>query len=817
MKNFSRLLSTTILCALTITPVFSQTNGTDRAISDGDIVVTAQKREQRLNDVGMAITAASGDTLVRRGITEVSGLTKLEPSLQFSQANTGTPVFTIRGVGYFDQSLAASPTVSVYQDEVAYPYSSLTKGVLLDVGQVEILKGPQGTLYGQNATGGAINFIAAKPTDSLAFGLDATLERFGRGTISGFLSGPITPTLKARLSASIDEGGAWQRSNTRKETLGDRNFKVGRLLLDWEPSDKLKVGLNLNGWMDDSERQANQLIGFRFLGPQYITPTPQYPGAPTDPAFYRPSQPYTQYPQHIQDILANPLSPKNARAADWIEGTTPRNRERFYQAALRIDYAFSDVAQLTSLTSYQHYTQRDRHDDAGVNVSNTGGVSSGKVESFSQELRLHGDFSGRKGNWLLGANYDSTQSYQEDVYDNYFGSASYLTGGSPFSVLPSPPFAPFQNYRASADVDSKTYSIFGNIEYNILDSLSVHAGIRHSWSRQKFTGCAEIDDPGFRAFVGGLQATLRPGEILPPVVAGQCTVFLEDNSLGPVNTRLNEENTPWRVGLDWKITPDNLFYVSVSRGFKAGASPTLGGQAYIQFLPVVQEELTSYEAGLKSSFLDRRLDVQLSIFHYDYTDKQVLGRIIDPTGVFGAVQALVNIPKSKEDGAELAVTFRPVTGLSLSGAATYLDSKVASSFRNYASYSTGPADQIDFKGEAFPFTPKWSLVYGARYDWNLNDRLTAFASVNGSYQSHTIAAFGADYAATQGPPLNIKGYGLVDASAGFGSADDRWRVELFGKNIFNKYYWTSAFYVNDTTVRVAGRPATYGVKLRYRY
>ena len=183
--------------------------GTGDALQE--IVVTAQKRAENINDVGMSITAVTGDQLVEKGVTNVSDLTRIEPSLQFSQTAYGTPVYTIRGIGYFEESLSASSAVAVYQDEVAYPFPVMSKGVLLDPERVEILKGPQGTLFGQNATAGAINFIAAKPTDTFTAGFDDTYGRFNDNRLSGFVSGPLTPTLNARLSASIEEGGAWQK------------------------------------------------------------------------------------------------------------------------------------------------------------------------------------------------------------------------------------------------------------------------------------------------------------------------------------------------------------------------------------------------------------------------------------------------------------------------------------------------------------------------------------------------------------------------------------------------------------------------------
>src|SRR5882762_383201 len=169
-----------------------------------EIVVTAQKWSQSIDTVGMAITALTGDQLKMQGVGDVAGLSKIEPSFVVARSNWGSPVYSIRGIGYNDFSLAASPTVSVYTDEVPYAYPDMSKGATFDLERVEILKGPQGTLYGQNATGGAVNF-------------------------NGFVSGPLTNTFEARLAFNIDEGGAWQKSFTRDDKLGKKDNKFARL------------------------------------------------------------------------------------------------------------------------------------------------------------------------------------------------------------------------------------------------------------------------------------------------------------------------------------------------------------------------------------------------------------------------------------------------------------------------------------------------------------------------------------------------------------------------------------------------------------
>ena len=427
-----------------------------------EIIVTAQKREQNINDVGMSITAISNRDLQTRGINAVEGLTAIEPSLQVSKSNFGTSIYTIRGVGYNDQSLAASPTVTVYQDEVAYSYSSLTKGAFLDVDHVEILKGPQGTLYGQNATGGAVNIVAAKPTDHLAMGTDWSVSNFGETQLQGFISGPLTDTLSARLAVSIDEGGAWQQSTTRDDALGTKDKKIARLLLAWRPNDKLAVNANINGWWDNSQAQAYQLEGFRFANPDYIQP-PGHQGA--NPADYLPSAAlYSYYPANIRGELAEPISLSNNRAADWVAGTHPTNDEHYYQGVLRVDYSITDNIGVTVLATDETYNQHDQIDYAGLDVVGFNGLLNGWVHTNSEELRLHGVAFDSKLNWILGANYEKDKSFEQGLFNN-IDSSSYAVAGAPFSLFP-PAYGfvgPWNNFGATSTDNSRTTSVFGNV------------------------------------------------------------------------------------------------------------------------------------------------------------------------------------------------------------------------------------------------------------------------------------------------------------------------------------------------------------------
>jgi outer membrane receptor protein involved in Fe transport len=789
-------------------PDSAPTDATSAAIEE--VVITAQKRSENIQKVGMAITARTAEQLVEKGVTNLADLTQILPSLQFSQSQSGTPIYTLRGVGYFEQSLSASPTVSIYQDEVPFPFPVMSKGVLLDPERVEILVGPQGTLYGQNATGGAINFIAAKPTHTFAAGFDETFGRFNHNLFSGFLSGPLTSTLSARLAVSTENGGAWQQSVTRNDTLGDKDTQIGRLILEWTPTEDFRANLNVNGWRDRSDTQAGQLEGFHFQTPQGVAT-----GSVSDAAFYRPapigSPAFLAYPAVIQAVLRQPVAPNDPRAADWIAGTHPRNDESFYQSNLHLDYSLSDALGVTSLTSYQYFKEDNRVDQAGVGVPEGAGLIHGNVKSYSEELRLHGVAADKKLNWLLGLNYESDKSAENDDIDPFYTSTSFITVGG----LGLPPFLQFG--RVNTD-NTITKSVFGNVEYQVLDSLDVHGGVRYTRSDQEMTGCTYDTYPSvtiLQNIIGGQLASLDGGTSVP-VKPGQCiTLGPPPNYQNGLQTNtLNQSNVPWRVGIDWTPIPNNLFYFTVSKGYKAGSSPAVGASRYYQLRPVNQESVLAYELGSKSELFDRTLQLNLSVFHYDYTDKQELGRLWDP--IHGALQVLLNIPKSTEDGAEFSVVWRPFAGLTLNAAGTYLDSRVTSHFFDLGPYPLGPTDLIDFKGEAFPFTPKWSVQYGARYDWHLVNSLTAFVSADASYQSTSSAAFGYQEAITEGaPPLEIKAFGLLNVAAGIDQG--HWRAQVWGKNVTNRYYWNSNNFVFDTVVKQAGMPATYGITLNYRY
>ena len=271
MKQFSTIVRGLAIAALASSSGIALAQATapaETAVADaasvdtGDIIVTAQKRAERLRDVPMSINAATGDHLKSLGVTSSEQLEKLVPGFTFQRTVYGLPVFFLRGVGFNDTTLGVSPGVSVYVDQQPLPFSAMTRGAMLDIERVEVLKGPQGTLFGQNSTGGAINYIAAKPTDELKAGVEASYGRFNEITGEAFVSGPLTSTLSGRIAVRGERQGDWQRGYTNGDTIGRRRFVNGRAILDWKPADTIRAELVATAWHDTSDTQQPQTVAY---------------------------------------------------------------------------------------------------------------------------------------------------------------------------------------------------------------------------------------------------------------------------------------------------------------------------------------------------------------------------------------------------------------------------------------------------------------------------------------------------------------------------------------------------------------------------
>jgi len=797
----------------------------------GDIIVTAQKRSEKLSEVPLSITAATGDTLTKLGVSSAADLEKVVPGFTFAKSAYGAPVFTIRGIGFYDEAVAIAPTVSVYNDQVPVPFSRMAEGVGLDVERVEVLKGPQGTLFGQNSTGGAINYIARKPTDELEVGGDASYGRFNAVELQGYVSGPLSDTLRARVAGRYERSDDWQQSVTSNRTLGQRNFLTGRILLDWQPVDALKFELNVNGWRNKSDTQAPQ-----FRKYSAITPTSADGADPRYNGFLG----STGQPTLDADLRAYPVRDGN-RAADWDPGTSHRRDDWFYQVSLRGDLDVTDRITLTSISGYSRLKVLSPTEADGTRFLNLSVTTDAGIKAFTQELRLSGTAGANdQVKFMVGGNYERHRT-EDDQVISFDGTNTGLFKDAPFEY----------RYSGSGLINRSrqkitTKAVFGSLDYDITDTLTAQGSIRYTKSKRIFNGCLRDKGDGIFGDGFGLLSNVLNGQFTIPnpgdpgyIGPGGCAT-LDDATNRPldnVHSELPEHNVSWRTGLSWKVTPEVMIYGNVTRGYKSGSYGTLPLIRPVQANPIKQEKLTAYELGFKASAFDHLLDLTGAAFYYDYSNKQLLGYLY--TGaVFGNLPGEVSIPKSRVEGAELSLTARPATGLVFSGAATYVKSKVTEDFRTAspdALYGFQPATDpactagqtvgdcgVNIEGSPFTYTPKWNLLADAQYTFPVSDGWNVFVGGNVTYKSSTFATFGAPPNGTAGAYTTaddyaIKGYALVDLRAGVESEDGKWRVQLWGRNVFNKYYWIHVVKIQDTLSRVTGRPVTYGVTVSARF
>ena len=521
-----------------------------------------------------------------------------------------------------------------------------------------------------------------------------------------------------------------------------------------------------------------------------------------------------------------------------------------YQLAVRNDLKLGTL-KLTSLTSYAMYNQTQNIDGDGMaQVSYDLQKNDGYISTFNQELRLANDPK-QAFRWLVGLNYENSIT-NEDQGLRYFDNTSF--DSSLFWI----------NYSGVTNRQKiENAAAFTNLEYDVNNKFTAHLAARYTDSLNKNDLCSYTTTNGnvnkffnyLGAALNGITGTgydsngvvQNPSSPLPftPIGPSGCYTLTEASAPVPLVPgqqfigRLKESNVSWRVGLDYKPSGTTLIYANISKGFKAGSFPTLAAANFVALQPVHQESVTNFELGVKASALDHRIQFNAAAFYMDYHNKQVRGRLLDP--VFGGLETLVNIPKSRIAGAEADVTVRPTHDLTLSGAVTYLNSKILQS--PAAPYNYNVLGQVaDFSGDPLPFTPKWSGSVNLEYRHELSSGLTPFVGISAKAQTGSDAEPGAQSlpylsgcltTTGQTPgiaggipvcslapgvtnPFALNGYATVDGRIGIEGPGDAWRVMFWGKNIFNKYYWTNVISSADSAARFAGMPATYGVTIGFK-
>ena len=705
------------------------------------VIVTAQRREQSAQDVGVALSVLTGEQLAARGVTNVNQLQFQTPSLEITpQFGSGQPSFRLRGVGFDDYASNNSSTVGVSVDEVAYPIQAQTQGLLFDIDRVEVLRGPQGTLYGRNTTGGAINFITNRPTTTLATGVTAEYDSHEHFKAEGYVSGPIADTLSGRLSFVTDQGGAWQTNRATGQKLGDKNSTAVRGQLAW---------------------QANDRLDFLFIG---------HVGSDKS----EPNGLYLFNPLSYNPALTTIPADSNRKNTGWGGSTTfagltgiatdakPFHDTKSGGASLRV-HAESDTVDLVSITSYEHLHRKEYNDWDASPYAYAGTYFDTNANVFSQEVRASSKTEGPL-QWLVGAYY-SRETLDEAFYSDFYQSLLFDT-------------------RTTYSQKVRSASLFGQVEYAFTDKLKVIGGLRGEDEKRE----------QFDFVTAGIFAPGAPPFDFSPT---------DDKSL-------SNKSLTGKLALEYKPTDGVLLYASASKGTKSGGftSYNRGDAAAVDgFKP---ETLWAYETGFKSSFAENTVQLNGSVFYYDYKDQQVQSAIYDINN--GPIGAIVNAQESHIYGGELELTWRPIPALRISQQLGYKTGKFDKYLNDLdiaASTAAGHAVYVDRTGAKVGFPP---LSYGGdvSYGWSLGD-YGVVAEANYAFHDKTKPLL-------LGSRYNVDSYWLANASITLTPSTGPWAISIFGRNVFNeKYDLTRNFFLPFIDIAAAGEPATWGLRASLKY
>ncbi len=818
------LLVTTGVAISATVPAYAQAqNSSASNLMDGDIIVTAQRRAESLNDVGMSIQAVDAGTLEALRVTDVRDLSAVAPSLSVSQSYQGVPTYTMRGIGFNTINISSTSTVGTYVDEVAYAYPIMNTGPVMDLERVEVLKGPQGTLYGRNTTAGLINFITAKPTDEFKGAVKAEIGNYQSYNFEGYLSGPLAEGVSARIavrSENSDKG--WQISNSRPDERQGKVDKLGvRGSLLIEPSPSTQINLGVTWWQNKSDTVSAQGIG--------LTPT-------TDPTVTNPKPNSGGNMPGLIDYL-NDNRPTRASQADWAPrasrsadiGIGPgapgdlAENNRFWGLKLRLDQDISDTVKLVSLTSYNDFKRDGLSDWSGAPYEILLQTMNGRIKSFAQELHFEGETANI--NWLIGGYFardkifDGTRNLQGENANNRY------VRGVMMNLINSPVFnsegytedeimTSFRTFTNNAKMTTKTWSLFGSADTDLTENLQLTVGLRYTQDKQDYIGCtADYNGsmlPNVNIFTR-YGAFLATGEVPDPLELNGCNTHNQvTNSFGPTAHKLDEDNLAWRMALDWSPNDDTLVYASVARGYKSGTTPVNVASKADQNNPVKQEELTSYEVGVKATLADRLLQANFAAFYYDYKNKQISTYFADP--VYKALSRLDNVPKSKAYGLEGELSLRPVRGVTISANGLWLKTKII----GYEGTNAAGDDQ-NFDGAEFIYSPRFQGSMMVAYDVPVSPTLDLNGAINMRYQSKSSSIFYDDSLDAKSRALyDVDAYASVNASIGVKSHDG-WSLSLWSKNLFNKYSWSAVTSNANVVVRFANMPRTFGMTAGYSF
>ena len=715
--NLKHVWLATVATTLVTLPAHAQE--ASEADSGGleEIVVTAQKREQNLQSVPVAVTALGAEALANQRINDFADLTKAAPSLTVTQrASAADNSINIRGIGTFAFTTGVDPSVAVIVDDVALVQQAQAFSNLADIERIEVLRGPQGTLFGKNASAGAVNIVTKGPTRELAGDVSISYASDGEIRLTGGVSGPLGDSAGFRLSGFYGNQDGYIRNLTTGQRINNDVSRGVRAKFKFDVADWFELALAADYSKSTTRGNASTFLtvpaGSAFFGAVPVDLTGITPGKGNF----------------------------NVRLSDAPASTSEQHS---FSARAVFDLGFADLVSITSLQKWDYRIVEDV-DGLGISPTNNGfGVTQGGPYAsrlFSQEVRLVSTGGGPL-NYILGGYYADTST------DRTFTRTPGASVG-------------FFRANWTSDAGKKSLAGFAQLDYELTDSTRIGVGLRAQ---------SEKIDVYYNRTTG------------TPVV---------------INEADKDSAFTWKVALQQDLAPAIMAYASVAKGYKGQAYDisTSFSQAKA-LLPTKAETSMAYELGLKSRFLDNRVQLNIAAFWTDYKDFQAQSAVIDPA-TSTLVLGLNNVGKLRTKGVEWELTAKPSDWFRIDFSGAYTDAKIrsfpyADCWTNqnveqptvcFDTDGAGPRGRTqNLAGVRLANAPEWKFNLGGMADFPLNDAFDGFASLSYLYQSKVHYDLFNNPYAVQG------GYGVLNASLGLKeSSGDGMKLTLFVNNLAKK-------------------------------
>ena len=759
-----------------------------------EIVVTARKREESLQDTPISVAAFTADDLQQRGAVDFSDLGEFTPNVTFDftapiAAGNSAAIVMIRGVGSADWALPVDPGVGIYLDGV---YIARTIGQVMDtvdVERIEVLRGPQGTLFGRNTIGGAISVVTKKPSTDGFFGrAEVTTGSYDRIDVNGYINVPMGETLAGSVSVSSRNRDGYVKNLGDGPDLGDNEDLSGRVAFRWTPADALTVDVTADYSTTDENPAPNVLIDVRENGffPRLNNLVSGDPACgdfavSTDPARFGNDKcyndqwvvgPHKTWSSHVS---ATPELQDNERFGVAVR---PDSELNVWGIGGTIEWAINDHLTFKSISAHRRvedgFWSRDTsHSKLPVHVI-VRTANDYEQKQTTQELQLLGSAFEDRLEWLIGLYYLKETGKHLDVVE------------LPFNTV----------FDSGGTIDNESKAVFAQGTFDITNQLSLTAGVRYTDEEKEFVADSHVGiDRGVP-----IPLSISPASpfdcmgvpLVPGQTAGTCVL-----PMVPAHSNASEVQ-PY-VNLSYRWTEDFMTYASYSEGFKAGAFTQRVFPAKREAPVAGPEFVKVYEGGFKSTLMDNRMRLNGAVFFTDYTDMQVTSDESDSAGTIGL--STVNAAEAEILGFELEMTMAPTPAALLQIGVGYLDAE-------YAKLDEGVAFDID---DDLINAPEWNINVAGQYEYSLGD----MGSLTPRFDlSHTSKVANDD---RNTPLLMQPAYTLVNLSLTWRDVNDLWSITAAGRNVADETYIITGF-ANDNGVEgVYGMPATWSVSLRRNF